>query len=115
MRNPFGVDWKRLFFFGAGGVVMAGLTLMRHRFAWWPLHPLGFTVASSLQIARSFLSIFIAWLAKVILLKIGGIRLYRQARPFFFGLILGYFAGTGISFLIDIIWFPGHGHSIYGA
>lgn len=115
MRNPSEPDWKRLSFFGIGAVVMVALTFMRYRFIWWPFHPLGFTVASSLQIARSFLSIFIAWLAKVIILKAGGVKLYKQAKPFFFGLMLGYFAGAGISFLIDIIWFPGQGHPIYGA
>jgi hypothetical protein len=40
------------------------------------------------------------------------IRAYRSGRPFFIGLIMGHFVGAGISFVIDMIWFPGQGHSI---
>jgi len=35
-------------------------------------------------------------------------------RPFFIGLILGFFAGAGVSFLVDMAWFPGEGHMLYG-
>ena len=114
MLNPFGPDWRRLFFLGVGGIVMAGLMFMRYRFMWWPLHPVGFTVASTLPISRSALSIFIAWAAKSIILKLGGVKLYKSARPLFFGLICGYFIGAGLSLLVDVIWFPGQGHTIYG-
>jgi hypothetical protein len=31
---------------------------------------------------------------------------------FFIGLILGHFMGAGISFVIDMVWFPGQGHGI---
>ncbi len=31
----------------------------------------------------------IAWLAKLTITRYGGLRLYRQALPFFYGLILG--------------------------
>ena len=40
-------------------------------------------------------SIFLGWAAKLILLRLGGMRLYRRALPFFLGLILGdYVAGS---------------------
>jgi hypothetical protein len=48
----------------------------------------------------------------LILLRTGGIVLYRKAAPFFFGLMLGYFTGVGISFAVDCIWFPERGHSL---
>ena len=50
---------------------------------------------------------------KGILLKIGGMTLYRRARPFFLGLLLGYVLGVGLCFLVDVIWFPSHGHMIH--
>jgi hypothetical protein len=47
-------------------------------------------------------------------MRSGGIGLYQKAQPFFIGLIMGYFTGIGISFLIDMAFFPGQGHSLYG-
>ena len=34
---------------------------------------------------------FISWVAKLIILRFGGLRLYRQASAFFIGLVLGEF------------------------
>ena len=114
MRNPFDVDWKRLMFMAIGAMVMAGLTFVRYRANWWPVHPIGFTVASTLPIRSSAFSVFLGWAAKFVILKLGGIRAYRTAQPFFIGMIMGYFTGAGISFIVDMIWFVGQGHNIYG-
>ncbi len=114
MKNPFEAFQGGLLFLGIGGVVMVLLTFLRYRFLWWPLHPLGFTVASTLPINWTAFSIFIAWAAKWLIIRFGGVSLYRAARPFFFGLIVGSFVGVGISFAVDMIWFPGQGHEIYG-
>ena len=114
MRNPFDVGWNKLGVMAAGMAVMAGLTFMRYRFNWWPLHPLGFPVSYTLPVKLSFLSIFIAWAAKSLILRFGGIALYRKAEPFFFGIIVGFFLATGISFAVDMIWLPGQGHRVYG-
>ena len=58
-------------------------------------------------------SVLIAWLSKSIIMRYGGISSYRAARPFFIGLIAGYFLGVGISFLVDTIWFMGKGHPYF--
>ena len=114
MKNIFGPDWKRLSFLGIGGIAGVGLNYMRYRFIWWPLSPLGFAVASVLPVRGSAFSIFLAWAIKGFILRFGGVKTYRRARPFFIGLVIGLFVGVGISFLVDMIWFPGHGHAISG-
>lgn len=114
MRNPFDVGWNKLGVMAAGMAVMAGLTFMRYRFNWWPLHPLGFPVAYTLPVQLSAFSIFIAWAAKSMILRFGGIALYRTFEPFFYGMITGFFVACGLSFVVDMIWFPGQGHAIYG-
>ncbi len=53
-------------------------------------------------------------LAKTIILRLGGLTLYNKTKPFFFGLLAGFFIGCGISFLVDFMWFPEEGHALYG-
>jgi len=78
-------------FFGIGAVVTIFLTTMRHLYWWWPLHPIGYALAFSWNLMAYWLSILAAWVIKFALMHYGGIRSYRQARPFFLGLILGEF------------------------
>jgi hypothetical protein len=40
--------------------------------------------------------LFVAWLLKWLLLRAGGLRLYRAGLPFFLGLIIGHFALAGL-------------------
>ena len=42
-----------------------------------------------MAIEQPMVSIFIGWLVKSMLLKYGGLKQFRQAKPFFFGLVLG--------------------------
>ena len=46
-------------------------------------------------------SIFLAWLIKTVILKYRGPLLFRRAKPFFFGLILGQFTVAGVWLIID--------------
>ena len=114
LKNPFGPDKRALTLYGIGAAVMVPLIFMRYRFTWWPLHPVGFAVAMSLPITLTAFSIFLAWLAKTIILRLGGLNLYNKTKPFFFGLLAGFFIGCGISFLVDFAWFPEEGHALYG-
>ena len=57
--------------------------------------------------------VFIAWAIKVVLIRVGGVSLYRRAKPIFIGLMVGYTLGVIYSFVIDAIWFSGQGHHIH--
>ena len=115
LRNPFDTDTKRLTFMGIGAIVMGALTFLRYRFTWWPIAPLGYPIAGVQMVRNTALTIFIAWALKVIILKIGGQALYKRVLPFFFGLMIGFYLGLGIAWIVDAIWFPGgQGHYLYG-
>jgi hypothetical protein len=114
MRSPFDTSWERLVVFCLGAGVMAFLTLLHYRFPRWPLHPIGFPIASTWTAQLAFPSIFIVWGIKAILLKVGGVSLYRKFQPFFLGILVGYALGVTLSFVVDAIWFPGRGHTIHG-
>lgn len=84
---------------GAG--VMALLTFLRQRFVWWPFHPIGFCIGSVWIMDQLWLTCFLAWLAKWLILRYGGLRLYRRWLPFFLGLILGQFVCNGFWLILD--------------
>lgn len=74
-------------FVGMG--IAIGFAVLRQHFAAWPLHPLGYALATTTSMEYMWFPFFLAWLAKLITLRYGGIRAYRAALPFFLGLILG--------------------------
>jgi hypothetical protein len=69
--------------------VVALLGLARQRFAAWPLHPLGYALANTNSMDYMWLPFLMGWALKSVMLRYGGMRLYRAALPFFLGLILG--------------------------
>ena len=69
----------------------AAVALSRFRLglSWWPFHPLGYALATTSSMEYMWCPFFLAWLAKYLTIRYGGIRGYRVALPFFLGLILG--------------------------
>jgi hypothetical protein len=112
-NEPWPTDWNKLSYFGIGIVSYAVLAVLQYRFHWWPLHPIGITLAPLWMTRMIVFSIFLAWLCKSSIMRYGGISAYRDARPFFIGLIAGYFLGVGVSFLVDVFWFMGEGHPYF--
>jgi hypothetical protein len=85
---------------GMGGVIFGFiftgfLMLMRYRFVWWPLHPVGYLVANTNTLRQIWLPFMIAWGAKSLIMRYGGAKLYRSSQPFFLGLIAGDLVGGG--------------------
>ena len=97
-----------------GGIEAALLAILRSRFYWWPFHPLGLAFQYTSGPRVYSFSIFLAWLTKLVILKVGGIGLYQRAKPFFYGISLGYVIGIAASILVDMTWFPGEGHPVHG-
>lgn len=100
---------ERYFFMLLGIGVFTLVSFLRYQFAWWPLAPIGMVVPPT-HAVHSMFSIFIAWGIKSIILRIGGVDLYRRCRPLFLGLLVGHALGVLLSFVVDQIWFPGQGH-----
>ena len=97
------------------GALFAGLlALLSTRFARWPLHPLGLAFQINQGTRYYAFSIFITWISKLLILRFGGITMYNRARPLFFGLVIGYVTGVGMSSIVDYIWFPDEAHWTHG-
>jgi len=55
----------------------------------WPLHPVALLFVANWYAHRVWFNVFLGWSAKMLILRYGGARIYRSARPFFIGLVLG--------------------------
>jgi hypothetical protein len=87
-----------------GAAFTVFLAFMRVRFAWWPLHPLGYAMMASWATIVFWFSMMVAWAVKSVIVRFGGMRLYAAARPLFLGLIFGEFAAAGLWTLLASIW-----------
>lgn len=57
--------------------------------------------------------VFLGWLIKYILLKYGGLRLYKKARPIFLGMILGEGLSAGCWSIVGFIVGRGYNFLYY--
>ena len=87
--NPTEPNPVALAAMGVGFAVTLLLGAARAAFVGWPLHPVAYALSASWSIHLLWMPMIIAWLVKLLVLRYGGLRLYRQAVPFFYGLILG--------------------------
>ena len=74
---------------GAGFAITMLLGAARAAFVGWPLHPVAYALSASWSIHLVWMPMLIAWAAKGLVLRYGGLRGYRRALPVFMGLILG--------------------------
>jgi len=102
INHPVGPDILGWSCRGIGIAIMLGLTFVRTRFLWWPLHPLGFAIGATHMASTLWFSIFIAWVVKSLILRYGGPAVYRKGLFFFLGLVLGHYTCAGVWLIIDI-------------
>lgn len=86
MSSP---NWGANFAMIQGFVVCALLGYARLRIFSFPFHPIGYAISGSWSMNLVWLPILIAWALKVVTLRYGGLKLYKELIPLFLGLILG--------------------------
>lgn len=103
INQPSGVQWHRIGYALVGAATYSLLSFVYERVLWWPLHPAGLTLGLAGPFAWVWFSVFLAWLAKVLVLRYGGATFYERTRPFFLGLVLGSFTTAGLWLMIDAL------------
>jgi len=74
---------------GIGVVVTAILAVLRATFMWFPIHPLGYVLATTYFARTYWLMALIAWAIRMIVLRIGGAHSIRKGLvPFSVGMFL---------------------------
>jgi hypothetical protein len=103
LEQPLAPKLGNVELIGVGAAVMSALVYLRARFPGWVFHPVGYAMGPSWPMIQLWFSILVGWLLKFLILRFGGSRLYRQARPLFLGMVLGEFSAAGLWIIIDSI------------
>jgi hypothetical protein len=85
-----------------GAAALGLLVWLRTHFLAWPLHPIGYALALTPSLDYLWMPFLLAWAVKSVVLRYGGMKLYRRLMPFFLGLILG-------DYVVPLLW------AMYGA
>jgi len=98
---PARPEIARMLFLCGGAAFMAILMVGQLRFPWWPLHPIGFAIGPTQPVIDLWFSIFLGWLLKVLILRLGGVPVLRRLTPFLLGCALGQFIACGAWAIVD--------------
>jgi hypothetical protein len=94
----------------AGGLLVAALSWLRLNFVWWPIHPLGFVMATSWASLNLWFSLFVGWFLKLLTIRYTGLRGYVGLRPLFIGIVVGDVLGAVLWIIVG--WFTGSGFMV---
>jgi hypothetical protein len=73
------------------------------RWASWPFLPVGVVASYGTPIGDAWFSIFVGWLAQLLIVRFGGASLYQKAKPFFIGIIFGEGLAAGVWLVVNAI------------
>jgi hypothetical protein len=97
IQNPTKPDYAGTAAMVFGAAFTFLLSYLRQRCLWFPFHPAGYVLANTGTLYWLWCPFLIAWTCKVVIIKYGGMKMYRQALPFFLGLVLG-------DYMISSLW-----------
>jgi hypothetical protein len=80
-------------------------TFLRHRFAWWPFHPLIFLVLGTWQSVTMGFSFLLGWAIKQSTMKYGGVILYRKLKPLMIGIVAGEVLAGVVPLIVGAIYY----------
>ncbi len=101
ISNPTAPNWNVMGLLSGGAGFMLLLLSVQRRFVWWPIHPLGFIMASTFTMGIMWFSFLVGWLTKVLVQRYGGHRVYFRLRPFFLGMVVGELGIAAVWLLVD--------------
>jgi hypothetical protein len=94
-HSPRSVDHQRIWATATGAGLAGALVVLRQQWLGFPLHPLGYAMSCSYG-SLIWWPFLLVWLLKTLVLRYGGMRLYRQTVPAFLGFAIGHYAVAGI-------------------
>ncbi|MCD6360555.1 MAG: hypothetical protein J7M38_06765, partial [Armatimonadetes bacterium] len=112
MKAPVGPNRPQMIASTIGFVIVILLAVLRRAFINFPLHPTGFIFAFTGAGENGWAALLTVTIIKSVVLRIGGMRLYKALLPFFLGCIVGHFFTAGFVWAL-IASFGGEGFNKY--
>lgn len=103
IEHSKGVDLEAWLHFGIGAVIVTLLSILRLKFVWWPMHPIGFAAGFNYFTGVAWFSIAVGYFAKLMILRYGGVKIYHSSKNFFMGLILGDVIASSFWIIVALI------------
>ncbi len=88
-----------------GGIVTLTLVLLRRSIVGFPFHPVGYLMSTSYG-ELVWGPFFAVWVLKLLILRYGGMKLYRRMIPAFLGFALGHFFVAGVIWGLVGMYYP---------
>ena len=88
---------------GIGAAIVGTCSVLRVLVPWWPLSPVGFVLLYSYATSKIWFSLLIGWLARVVVVRVGGPSLLKAGRPVFLGLIIGESFAAAVWLVVNVV------------
>ncbi len=106
LEHPGKADITRTSWMIGGGVATFLLWLIRNAWLRFPLHPLGYIVATAYgNSTHLWFPFLFVWVVKAVVLRVSSVRGYRRLVPMFVALALGHFLFGGICWSIISLFY----------
>ncbi|MHB0997598.1 MAG: DUF6785 family protein [Armatimonadota bacterium] len=89
MNNPKPPQITDIAKIGTSASIVLLLSMARNIWFSFPLHPIGYAFACSYAMEYIWNIVLITWAIKTVVVRYGGLNLYRRSLPLFFGIALG--------------------------
>lgn len=105
VSNPKALEAAPFVRGGVSALVVLLISYLRYIWVGCPLHPIGYLLCVSFALEWGIWNVvFVTWLIKWLVVRYGGLRLYRASLPFFLGMALGdcvthFVWGIGLSLI----------------
>lgn len=100
-NEPVSAEWFAL---AIGAISSLALMLFHTKYAWWPIHPLGYALGWHVDIGFWYWgSFFIVWIVKTMILRYGGYQLHDKLKPCFIGMVFGGVVVHALQMILAIV------------
>lgn len=95
-------SWNPVIHISTGAIITTVLFVLSLRMSGWPLVPVGYILATIPFAGWVWYSVLLGWLAKVLILRLGGAKMFTDFKPLFIGLIVGEALAAAVWLVINL-------------